>query len=209
MHDTKSFAKALKSVVTTIAGTHEKLQDLAIFAIHQVYNNNMNQVNDLLMALTKETKTKGERTYISADAGRVMQFISDFAPVIVQPVVGVVKKSATREAKGMTERDETGYPKWYDWAKASTPAVIKEQDGASIILASIHSVMKAVKEGKKKITPETQDMYERLIGGINDLITSEIKTLQAVVVAEKEQEQNQKAAAKPAGKKHQPLVVAD
>lgn len=201
MLDSKGFTSKLKKMALSMKGIHADLQELAVFAIHQIYKDNSNQARDLLLALTKQgTDAEGKPclVYITSDAQRVMQFISDFAPVTIRPSSGTVKISKTRLDHGMVEREESGYPMWYDWTKAHTPPQIKEVDGAAAIFATFHTLMKSVKEGKKKISPDTVESYNRLIKGIDELITTEIQITQKVIVAEKEQEQNQKAAAKAA-----------
>jgi hypothetical protein len=191
MLDAKGFTKTLKKMTLTMKGLHNDLQALSVFAIHQIYQKNTNQAKELLMALTKPSSIAGERQYVSSDAQRVMQFISDFAPVVIQPVKGSIKLSQQRLDHGMVEREEDGYPNWYDWTKAHTPAQIKEVDGLAILMSSVKSVMDKVKNGKVVITTESMPVYEKLIKAMDNLLTAEANAEHKALAATKEIEQNQ------------------
>lgn len=187
MLDKSQFKKALTSLHTTQTQWLEKAQAIAIYCIYQVCaHENTNPVRDLLGVLLKPDGKfpKGDAhagedrfKYVSADAKRILQYIIDFSPCVVEPQKGKVKFQAGRKDKVQWRGKEDAYPTWYDWTKEPTPPKLEPVDGIAVIKSTIAGLLKRVEAHKLVISDDSKAAFNSIIETIN-------KTISVMVEAE-------------------------
>lgn len=210
MLNEKSFKKTLQSLALTQGKFKEQAQSLALFCIEQNHKTNLNYTIDLLTVLLtklpkqKEFKQDGKPVmrdvykFATADASRIIDFIVHFSPVSVNSELSRVQYQKHRVLKGCVPLSDTSdYPLWHEWAKVANTGVHEAKDGLEKIAEVFANLMKSVKTGRTIITDDSRPIFDRIISGIDELVTHEAKSLTLAKQVTQEQELVQKSATKP------------